>query len=89
MFSNLVDYIILIKSNSIDKSINEQVSNSHIAQLFEEVVDAMVMELFFKEDFEKANIEFIKYVERYFESIEGKRRTYTDRNHTQCLSKIT
>lgn len=72
LFSNLVDYIILIKSNSTDKTINEQVPNSHIAQLFEEVVDAMVMELFFKEDFEKANIEFLKYVERDFEIMEGK-----------------
>ena len=32
----------------------------------------MVMELYFKEDFEKTGIEFIKYVERDFESIEGK-----------------
>lgn len=72
LFSNLVDYIILIKSNSTDKTINEQVPNSHIAQLFEEVVDAMVMELFFKEDFIKAGIEFLRYAERDFENIEGK-----------------
>lgn len=72
LFSNLVDYVILIKSNSIDRAINNQVPNSHIAQLFEEVIDAMVMEVFFKEDFEKANVEFIKYAERDFENIEGK-----------------
>ncbi|MDT8415729.1 MAG: hypothetical protein RQ735_10175, partial [Flavobacteriaceae bacterium] len=41
-------------------------------KLFEEVIDAMVMELYFKEDFEKAGIEFIKYAERDFERIEGK-----------------
>jgi hypothetical protein len=52
--------------------VNNFVPNSHIAQLFEEVIDAMVMELYFKEDFEKANIEFIKYAERNFISIEGK-----------------
>lgn len=72
LFSNLVDYVILIKSNSNDRAINDQVPNSHIAQLFEEVINAMVMEVFFKEDFEKANVEFIKYAERDFENIEGK-----------------
>src|SRR5690606_31910114 len=52
--------------------VNNFVPNSHIAQLFEEVIDAMVMELYFKEDFEKAGIAFIKYAVRDFESIEGK-----------------
>ncbi len=30
------------------------------------------MELYFEEDFKKAGIDFIKYAERDFESIEGK-----------------
>lgn len=69
-FEIIVDYLRFVLSNKI--KISEQVSNSHIAQLFEEVNDAMVMELYFKEDFEKAGIEFIKYAERHFECIEGK-----------------
>lgn len=69
-FEILVDYIIAVLQLEID--VNPHVPNSHIAQLFEEVIDAMVMELYFKEDFEKAGIEFIKYAERDFESIEGK-----------------
>lgn len=69
-FENLVDYLLFVLSNK--KEISDHVSNSHIAQLFEEVANAMVMELYFKEDFEKAGIEFIKYIERDFESIEGK-----------------
>lgn len=71
MFSILVDYIILTKRLKTDQ-INSHVPNSHISQLFEEVINAMVMELYFKEDFEKEGIEFIKYAERDFESIEGK-----------------
>jgi len=39
-------------------------------QLFEEVIDAMVMELYFEEDFKKADIAFIKYAERDFAPIE-------------------
>lgn len=66
----VVDFVLTI--NTIKKEITPDVPNAHIAQLFEEVIDAMVMELCFKEDFEKAGIEFIKYAGRYFESIEGK-----------------
>jgi hypothetical protein len=62
---------LLITINTETK-INPHVPNSHIAQLFEEVIDAMVMELYFKEEFQKAGIEFIKYAERDFETIEGK-----------------
>jgi len=69
IFSVLVDYIIAIKQQK-DNQINPHVPNSHIVQLFEEVIDAMVMELYFEEDFKKAGIEFIKYAERDFKSIE-------------------
>lgn len=68
---SIVDYILLL-NNCSNEPINEYVSNNHISVLFEEVIDAMVMELYFKDDFEKADIEFIKYAERDFESIENK-----------------
>jgi len=62
---------------SLDKTlvINSYIPNDHIVQLFDEILDAMVMELYFKDDFELANIEFIKYVNRDFEIIEGKSET--------------
>jgi len=68
-FSILVDYIIAIKKLEKDQ-INPHVPNSHLVQLFEEVIDAMVMELYFEEDFKKEGIKFIKYAERDFKSIE-------------------
>ncbi len=71
-FEIMADYMTFINSLGKYDNINPHVPNSYIAQLFEEVIDAMVMELYFKEDFEKASIEFIKYAERDFESIEGK-----------------
>ncbi|MFN8436404.1 MAG: TaqI-like C-terminal specificity domain-containing protein [Cytophagales bacterium] len=71
VFKNIVESIMFIKSVA-DININEHVPNSHIVQLFEEVIDAMVFELYFEEDFKKADIAFIKYAERDFESIEGK-----------------
>lgn len=70
IIERVVNYLLFLNQNL--SSINYHVPNSHIAQIFEEVIDAIVMELYFKEDFEKASIEFIKYAERNFEGIEGK-----------------
>jgi hypothetical protein len=71
-FSILVDYILFLLKLTEKNPINEYVPNSHIIQLFEEVIDAMVYELYFEEDFKNAKIAFIKYAERDFKSIEGK-----------------
>jgi len=71
-FQKISSFLITLLNLKSAITINPHVPNSHIAQLFEEVIDAMVMELYFKEDFEKAGIEFIKYAERDFESVEGK-----------------
>jgi adenine-specific DNA-methyltransferase len=68
--ASLVHIVLFLGKDS--NQINPHVPNTHIAQLFEEVIDAMVMELYFKEDFAKAGIALIQYAERDFESIEGK-----------------
>lgn len=63
---------MIMKLLDLNKNLNKHIPNSHIAQHFEEVIDAMVLELYFKRDFENAGISFIKYAERDFESIDGK-----------------
>jgi hypothetical protein len=63
---------MFLKKLDSSKAINDFVLNSHLVQLFEEVIDALVYELYFEEDFKKAGIEFMKYAQRDFESIEGK-----------------
>ena len=68
---NIAEYLIFLKKREI-KHIDDFVGNSHIFLLFEDIINAMVMELYFKEEFEKVGVEFIKYVERDFESIQGK-----------------
>lgn len=70
-FSNLVDYIYFLKELGELQPINEYVPNNHIIQLFEKVIDALVYELYFEEDFKNAKIAFMKYAERDFKSIEG------------------
>ncbi|RTL54360.1 MAG: hypothetical protein EKK39_04410 [Sphingobacteriales bacterium] len=69
--SIVVKYILHLKKLGEKVTINEFVPNSHIVQLLEEVIDALVYELYFEEDFKKAGIEFMKYAQRDFKSIEG------------------
>ncbi|MDR6571034.1 Eco57I restriction-modification methylase domain-containing protein [Chitinophaga ginsengisegetis] len=71
IFINLVDSILFIFSLKDSEVINEYVPNSHIVQLFEEVIDALVYELYFEEDFKNAKIAFLKYAERDFKNIDG------------------
>lgn len=72
-FCVLTQYMEILAISKL--AVDDFVSNSHVAQSLEEVIDAMVMELYFKEDFAKAGIEFIKFAERDFASIEGKPET--------------
>jgi hypothetical protein len=70
-FEVVVDYLLFVNKLGEFDQLNEFVPNSHIIQILEEVIDAMVFELYFSEDFEKAEIKIIEYVQRDFKSIEG------------------
>ena len=70
-FEIIVDYVIYIKKHLNNTNIDNYVSNKHISKQFEDVIDAMVFELYFKEEFISKDIEFIKYVKEDFFSIEG------------------
>jgi TaqI-like C-terminal specificity domain/Eco57I restriction-modification methylase len=71
-FIVLVDYILFIKALPVEIVINEHVPNRHLILLFEEVIDALVYELYFEDDFKKAGIGFMKFAQRDFKSIDGK-----------------
>jgi hypothetical protein len=83
-FEILVDYIMLLKT--LDKPINEYVSNEHIAKSFEEVIDAMVYELYFKEEFESKNIVFIKYAKEDYQPLNDN-KIKTIQNAYEILSQ--
>jgi hypothetical protein len=68
----VAEYVIFCLGNGKDTKINTHVPDSHLAQIFGEVIDAMIMELYFKEDFKNAGIKFIEYGDRDFISIEGR-----------------
>jgi adenine-specific DNA-methyltransferase len=56
---------------SSSKLIDEQVPNSHLAETFDEVIDALVFELYFPEEFIEKGIEIEKYANDIFNPIEG------------------
>jgi hypothetical protein len=65
----LVDIIILIKNSK--NIIFDPVPNLHIAETFEEVIDALVFELYFSEEFSEKKIEIKKHTKTLFKKIEG------------------
>ncbi|WP_431198739.1 Eco57I restriction-modification methylase domain-containing protein [Mucilaginibacter sp. P19] len=70
-FNNLVSYIIFLKALSVPNHVNEYVDNHHLVTMFEEIVDALVYELYFEDEFKNAGVEFFKYAERDFSIIDG------------------
>ncbi len=70
-FEILVDYVMFLKALPNEQKIDEYVSNEHIAKQLEEVIDAMVFELYFGDEFKAKTIEFIKYAKESFKPIES------------------
>ncbi len=60
-FEMLVDYILWLRENK-DKIVNEYVPNSHISSIFEDVIDAMVFELYFEESVKKEDADVLQYM---------------------------
>jgi hypothetical protein len=70
-FEIIANYLLFLNKLSEHDTINTYVPNSHIVKLFEEIIDALVFELYFEEDFGKAGISFMEYAKRDFISIDG------------------
>ena len=69
-FEILVDYIMYLKDLNVN--IDKYADNENIIKYhFEEVLDALVYELYFTNEFKDKNIEFFKYAKKYFPSIEN------------------
>jgi hypothetical protein len=60
IFESLVDYIIFIKGNAKLK-INEYVTNDHLAQSFEDVINACVYELYFADHMIEKQIDVLRF----------------------------
>jgi len=69
VFVLLSEYIIWLKSHT--ENIDKYVDNEHIAKLLEDVIDAMVLELYFEEDMKEAGFDFISHATALFKPIEN------------------
>lgn len=65
----IVDYILVIKSLPSDIIIDQYVDNEVMARQFENVIDALVYELYFSDEFKQANISFVDSVLHDFHAI--------------------
>ena len=68
-FEIIADFVIWLKANQ--KSIDDYVDNAHIAKLFEDVIDTMVLELYFGEEMKEAGFDFIAHATELFKPIEN------------------
>lgn len=71
----IVDYILIIKSLSSNIIIDQYVDNDLIVRQLEKVIDALIYEIYFHDDFIKADISFADSVFRDFKSINTNRNS--------------
>jgi len=76
----IVDYIIFSKTSQLDKE-KESIKYEVMSQAFEEVIDALVLELYFPLDFKEAKIEILKYCKEIFSEIES----YSDEEKNKLI----
>ncbi len=69
-FDALVNYILYVKSREED--LQSGTSNEEISGKFEELIDAMVMELYFAEEFHAKDLYFIDFAKEFTQDISEK-----------------
>lgn len=71
IFSTLADYILFMKKSDVQNSIHSSISNNLIANTLEDIIDGMVLELYFEEEMKSKNIDIIKLVETEIAKLKG------------------
>ncbi len=65
---DIILYLMPLKS---DIPILDSIPNTHLSEAFEEVIDALVFELYFPEEFAEKGIAIEKYAQDIFKPIDG------------------
>jgi adenine-specific DNA-methyltransferase len=66
-FALVADYITAV--HLIETPINEFIGNEQLIRQFEDIADAITFELYFKPDFEKAELSIARHIPEYFFSV--------------------
>ncbi|MCA6440379.1 MAG: N-6 DNA methylase [Chitinophagaceae bacterium] len=69
LFASIVDYIIFLKGHS-DKKVNDYVSNEHMIQSFEDVINACVYELYFSEHMKEKEIDVLRFAKEIIKPLD-------------------
>lgn len=67
----LASFLMKLNDNNFNKQIEDFIPNKHISESFEEVIDALVFELYFPEEFAEKGIAIEKNAKDIFKPIEG------------------
>ena len=70
-FITIVDFILYTKEKSGKESIHQSVSDSLIVKHFEDIIDGMVLELYFEEEMKLKNVNIIDLIEKELQKIES------------------
>lgn len=71
LFEMLIDYLIFLNLN-INEKANNFVSNEHIIQSFDDVINACVYELYFADHMKENGIDVLQFVNEKLETIKEK-----------------
>jgi adenine-specific DNA-methyltransferase len=85
-FIKLVEYILQLKKTEKLNTIHQSVSDNLIVTEFEDTLDGMVLELFFKDELREKRIDIIKLVEEELQRTKGNNTTERIYNFYKAIS---
>lgn len=85
-FISLVNQILFIKRNENQNSIHQSVSNNLITKQLEEIIDGMVLELYFEEEMKTKKVNIFELVEKELEKAQSKDTTECIYNFYKSVS---
>jgi len=85
-FITLVNYILKIKKNGNQNSIHQSVSDNSIVKELEDIIDGMVLELYFPEEMQSKKVNIISLVEKELQKASGKNEVESIYNFYKSVS---
>lgn len=83
-FVSIVDFILSMKSN--ESIIHQSISNNLIIKQLEDIIDGMVLELYFEEEVKTKKVNIIELVEKELEKAKSKETTESIYNFYKSVS---
>lgn len=82
----LVDYMLLIKEQGNENTIHQSVSNNSVVKHLEEILDGLVLELYFGDEMQTKKVSIVKLVQKELEKAKDKDTTKSIYNFYKSVS---